>query len=528
MYGILVGLVFTYVAATWGAYLYMVNVIALHVLLLLLLRDYDMKVLETYISFFITMFIGVSIVPKWGIRTFLSMSLALLWVPFIMALVEYIVEKMPQIGSRIPSDRKVLLPYMVFGAIVLIGGVVLALGILGRMSARYLSVINPALRKLIPLVESVGEHRAPTWASLFFDFSTTGVLGVMGIYFTLRRISRENLFAAVFGLSSLYAAASMARLTLLASPALCLLGGIAFAEFINPIRDTLRGAASVSRRRKKVTPTIGPIHGVIALSSLALIILMQILSPFLVAAFASPPLILTSSVPANERYNYEYIDWVSALEWVRDNLPEDAVIASWWDYGYWIAVAGNRTSVCDNSTINSTQIKLIARAFLSSEEEAIKIFKALGVKYVIVFEPYINLNTLLGLRIPFPIYVPHFRGYGDFGKSIWMARIAGLNERKYVTNGTISIDRVITFTIITPADTPEARNATLYKLLFYPVKGRRFIFNIGKEILRYIGIDWRGPDVNFEAPKYFRLVFASRPNAYVLIYEVLYEEAEEA
>ena len=30
------------------------------------------------------------------------------------------------------------------------------------------------------------------------------------------------------------------------------------------------------------------------------------------------------------------------MEWLSKNTEPDAVIASWWDYGYWITTLGNR------------------------------------------------------------------------------------------------------------------------------------------------------------------------------------------
>ncbi|MDF2428946.1 MAG: hypothetical protein OPY07_06830, partial [Nitrosopumilus sp.] len=29
-------------------------------------------------------------------------------------------------------------------------------------------------------------------------------------------------------------------------------------------------------------------------------------------------------------------DWLDALDWMKKNTPKDAVVASWWDYGYWV------------------------------------------------------------------------------------------------------------------------------------------------------------------------------------------------
>ncbi len=43
-------------------------------------------------------------------------------------------------------------------------------------------------------------------------------------------------------------------------------------------------------------------------------------------------------------YNYQ---WQKAMEWVREETPEDAVFAHWWDYGYWVQSIGKRPTVTD-------------------------------------------------------------------------------------------------------------------------------------------------------------------------------------
>jgi asparagine N-glycosylation enzyme membrane subunit Stt3 len=50
-----------------------------------------------------------------------------------------------------------------------------------------------------------------------------------------------------------------------------------------------------------------------------------------------------SFVPAS----YYHIQWQNAMAWVRENTPEDAVFAHWWDYGYWLQSIGNRATVTD-------------------------------------------------------------------------------------------------------------------------------------------------------------------------------------
>jgi asparagine N-glycosylation enzyme membrane subunit Stt3 len=39
--------------------------------------------------------------------------------------------------------------------------------------------------------------------------------------------------------------------------------------------------------------------------------------------------------------------WQSAMGWVRDNTPTDAVFSHWWDYGYWVQSLGQRATVAD-------------------------------------------------------------------------------------------------------------------------------------------------------------------------------------
>jgi dolichyl-diphosphooligosaccharide--protein glycosyltransferase len=63
-------------------------------------------------------------------------------------------------------------------------------------------------------------------------------------------------------------------------------------------------------------------------------------------------------------------DWADAMQWLRENTPEDAVIASWWDYGYWISTLGERKTLADNATLIDWQIRKIAAMYMSTPENA--------------------------------------------------------------------------------------------------------------------------------------------------------------
>ena len=52
------------------------------------------------------------------------------------------------------------------------------------------------------------------------------------------------------------------------------------------------------------------------------------------------------------------------------------VIASWWDYGYWISTLGERKSLADNATLLDWQIRKIAAMYMSTPENAWQILTA--------------------------------------------------------------------------------------------------------------------------------------------------------
>jgi len=68
--------------------------------------------------------------------------------------------------------------------------------------------------------------------------------------------------------------------------------------------------------------------------------------------------------------NFASDDWSSAMMWVRGNIAEDAVIASWWDYGYWITTLGHRTTLVDNATLIDWQIKKVGYTLITNPENS--------------------------------------------------------------------------------------------------------------------------------------------------------------
>ncbi len=522
IWAILAGIAFGYIVWTWGASTYVINMLALYMFLIFLLHKETRELVKSYLVTIAIITLFVILVPKRGFHYLMTLNYYLIWLTCILSVLYLIGGK--RISKSLYKVTRVIFIIALVGA--------LALLITGRyygLSSRYLSVLNPFLRAKIPLVASVGEHRVPTWASLFLDFQIALVLALFDLYLEVKELTRERLLIIVYFLTSFYAACSMVRLAILAAPAIAVLAGIGTSRIFKSIHSVL-----VSKPKKTRKAHVRKEHIALTLFILFILLVIPNALPYLSSYSGTPSLIVSASLPVSTNYNYELLDWLSALAWIADNVPEDAVIASWWDYGYWISVIGNRTSVCDNGTLNSTQIRLVATAFLSNETVALKIFRRLNVKYVVVFEPY-QVPRLLSYY--YYAYAPNPQGYGDFGKSTWMARIAfGYGEEdNYIVEVRVSYGRSVEVLLL-PANTERARNAVLYKMIFmHTDKISLFITDVGVvQMLKNYGfsfkcmaengtlIDYTPP--SFEELKYFKLVYESEPNGYVRIFEVIYPE----
>ncbi|MGC8849817.1 MAG: Ig-like domain repeat protein, partial [Candidatus Bathyarchaeia archaeon] len=291
------------------------------------------------------------------------------------------------------------------------GYLLLRMGVISSLEGKFSAVLNPGIRVAMPLVESVAEHRPGTWASIFYEFGALIFLGTFGFYFAARNGRPGDVFLILFGLTSAYFASSFVRLTLLMAPAFAILSATAINELAKPSIDILKEKITLPKR--KVIARVGKEYGVAGI----MIILIALMPTFYYATRSaySPTTIATSSIPVAPSGDevVKYQDWLHALIWMRNNLPEDAVVMSWWDYGYWITAIADKRSLADNGTINATQIAVIACTFLSNETWAIPIMKRYNVTHAAVFVTWTR-DEKGGIR---------YYGYGEDNKWYWMAKI---------------------------------------------------------------------------------------------------------
>ena len=101
---------------------------------------------------------------------------------------------------------------------------------------------------------------------------------------------------------------------------------------------------------------------------------------WLTSADIPPPIIADGrGIPSQTK------DWIDALNWMSSNTPTDSVIASWWDYGYWIETLGNRTTLADNANYRIIRTVTMAKMLIDQEETGIKIAQQLGADYILTY-----------------------------------------------------------------------------------------------------------------------------------------------
>jgi len=410
IYAITAGLTLGYITASWGAALYPIAVMTLFVFVLILMRRYSRRLLTSYsITFGLGLFLAIN-VPK-NSTSYLS-TVAILPVLGVFTLLA-----LSEVLNTIRTGKWKMV-FTVSVLAVIIGGFLALtyLGLMGSIAGKFVRVVNPAQREESQIYQSVQEHRLTAWGSLYYDYGVGVLFFALGLFFAIRDRTNRNLFTIIFGLTALYFATSMVRLTILLAPIFSVLMAIGIVNLLRPFIAMMKETPRISSAKKFITGHVGKEFSgsALILTFLLLTLTFAFPSPRMYSHAYSPPTILTASVPIKP--SEPITEWTETLSWMQLNLPEKAIVCSWWDYGYWIAVKGNRTSLADNATFNSTHIGNIGHVFMSNETEAVRILKEKfngpygPPTHILVFTTFYTDGT--------------DAGFGDEGKWRWMARIA--------------------------------------------------------------------------------------------------------
>src|SRR5215210_6491861 len=389
------GLILGLANGAWGGIQYFSIPISLFFIALPFFRK-DLTI-PIYVAIAFTVFtlITAAAFPRPGISFVLGLPGLAMIAGTIFLAIAFFVKKISKPMVRTRNVALVLIAFVAVGI-----GFILA-GPYVSPSFRYLNAINPFIGSIDPLVESVAEHFTPTVADYFTDFSVLLMFAGFGGWLAFRRRNDTAIFALLIGITGVYVSATFARLLVFASIGIIVLAGLGLYEVTRSIMayreatatpattgPRITAATREERRKLEFARRSHSTSGQIVKISYVIVMIMMLSIPMFYPTNAN--WVSSADVPAaiangGTGYRVQSDDWTDAMDWLSKNTEPNAVIASWWDYGYWITTLGNRTSLADNATLNHTRIQTIGKMFVSDEQSGMKIAQDLKADYILVY-----------------------------------------------------------------------------------------------------------------------------------------------
>jgi dolichyl-diphosphooligosaccharide--protein glycosyltransferase len=427
--------------ASWGGIEFFLIPLGIFVVVLPFVRK-DHKFLLWAIPFFvaITMAVSGGVFARPGIGfVFGERGFALIGPTLLMVIIIFI--------QKFSKDQvKLRNSLLVLAACAVVGLAIIASGVLHSASFRYLNAVDPFLSSVDPLVESVAEHATPTLAQNFAYFSILMLFAGFAIWLIFRKKNDNNtslpfnvknemtIFALILGIVGAYAGSTFSRLELLTASSVIVLASIGLAAMTSEIlkkenKPVITGSSKEPSKKKTIqTKKSFSFLGTTSKISFVVVVVALLLVPTVfpvganwISMVKAPPTILNGG----SNFAIASTDWPDAMNWLKNNTPPNSVIASWWDYGYWIETLGDRTTFIDNATLSTNKIAGIAKMFLSSPDDAWKMLQDMHANYVIVYvvgQKFVSNGQEL--------YI--LGGGGDESKKQWFIKIAGENETQFL------------------------------------------------------------------------------------------------
>lgn len=420
------GIFFAFGISAWGGIQYFIVPLGLFFLALPFLRK-DHDFIRWAIPVFTISFLLIGLVfERPGISFIFGLNGFLIIGPTIFLVICTIIQKLSKEEKRLRNSL-----YFLIGTIL--SGITLitinaSSSFLALPTFRYLNAVNPFLTTQDSLVDSVAEHATTTLAQSFWFSSILMIFAGIGIWFILKNKDQIHsfsklrndmiVFTLIIGLVGVYVSSAFIRLELFASISVIILSSIGLSILTSAILINKKAKDKKIFTNPRIITKVSYFTIIIVLLSLPLIIPEN---GNWVNATKAPPTILNGG----SVFNVATDDWRNAMEWLNKNTPEDAVIASWWDYGYWITTLSERASLADNATLSTERIQKIAKTLLSSPDEAWEMLQELDADYILIFVAGQKVGNDAN-----ELYV--LRGGGDESKKQWFMAIAEEPLGKYL------------------------------------------------------------------------------------------------
>ena len=499
------GIILAFGMASWGGNQFFIIPLGLFILVLPFFKK-EHNILLWSIPLFITTFLLVSsMFERPGPSFVYGLGGLSLLIPTIFLISSIFIQKISKKEKKLKNSLVLLISIIIIGSFLLI--VNTESNTLPLPTFRYLNAINPFLTTIDPLTDSVAEHATTTISQSFFFHSILMIFSGLGVWLILsKKLSESNItiknemkaFILIIGITGVYVSSAFVRLEVFASISLIILTSIGLSILTREIFKI-----NLSGKRSYLLKT-----SFVAITLILFIIPLTFPADNWISSANFPATILNggTSHPAGN-------DWLETLEWIKINTPENSVVASWWDYGYWIQTLAERTSLADNSTLNTKIIQNIANMLLSSPDDSWNMLKEMNADYVLVF--------VAGQKIgPGPDGQPLYilNGGGDESKKAWFIRIAELPFENYLESDSMTgtdyywnetmLGKMIPFTPIIYYNDELKKQAESYVPGFTPISIKEIKYDNDNDPLKLV---YSSPSFTDETTPYMTAV---------LVYEV--------
>ena len=423
--GALAGVAYIYMVATWGGYIFVLNMVAVHCGALIALGRYTPGLHKAYSLFYVIGTIGAIQVPVVGWTPLKSLEQLGACAVFLGIQVVEAVEARARARKLGLRERVMLHAQALCAAgmvaLVLVGAVAQT-GYFGPLSSRVRGLFVKHTRTGNPLVDSVAEHQPASATAYYTYLHCMRYLAPLGFGLCLTERTDAKIFALLYGCIAYFFSAKMMRLLILLGPIASLLGGVgatwllewAAAQFVelelegagpgadgDGAKPAARKAGAKSGGRgaraakgdlaatlelaygsapARLARKVGA--GLVFLLAVYYGYSFNVYSQRMAEGMSQPSIMFQARLNTGQPVMID--DYREAYWWLRDHTPSDARVMAWWDYGYQITGIGNRTTIADGNTWNHEHIALLGRCLTSAEAESHKMIRHMA-DYVLVW-----------------------------------------------------------------------------------------------------------------------------------------------
>jgi len=419
------GIIMGFGMASWGGNQFFIIPLGLFIITLPFLRKDHNFLLWSIPLFVITFLLTAGSFERPGLTFVFGMGGISLIIPTIFLVSCILIQKISSDKNKTRNGLILLLFVILLGSSLLV--IASESNITQLPSFRYLNALNPFLTTTDPLTDSVAEHATTSIKESFAFHTVFLIFSGIGVWLILtKKLSDDSVilknetksFVLIIGMTGVYVSSAFVRLEVFASISLIILCAIGLSILTKEIFKL-----QLSRNRNYL----------LKISYSAIIVILFII-PLVIPeqnwiTYGDMPATIFTGGTMNPASN----DWLDSLEWVKLNTPTNAVVAAWWDYGYWISTMAERTTLADNSTLIDSRIKQIAEIFLSNPNSAWNSLNEMNVDYVMIFVSGQKFNNS---EMDLPIY--RLSGGGDESKIYWFAQISQQPFERYLYSDGLS------------------------------------------------------------------------------------------